>query len=143
MNKKKPGVIYKLSNPEFAGQIPTHQDIEVLPEDQKASKIGWTVQEFVGPEVHFPNQTKETITDKKSLQEGAKIWVPHVMGGYIPMTVKEDDYGELYGESECHIAVLKFGYDSRNCWSMLSLINKNAIKFIKTQKEINNAKKKF
>ncbi len=125
------GTIYKATEPEFVGQFPIRQDIEVIPADKEDKSIGWTVENYYsGAEITKPGSS-EPLTKESDLQVGDKIIVPTLFGNHNGV-VEKDSYSVLYAKiGENLVADLHFSTDDRRCWITFSTINVRALKNIK------------
>lgn len=111
-------------------KILSRTEISVLPADQDRPKLGFTIREYLGSPVYkrysSPDiriNTENTLKDREDVQEGDKLAIPWLTGGYVLMTVKRGEDGELYAQGSHHMAALGFDEDDRHCWTCCGLAN--------------------
>lgn len=115
-------------------KLPVRTELIVLTvDDPDERKLGFTMYERDGVEVHVydpdvrPEEVNESelkpITSKGGLQEGARILVPSLMGGFLVMDVERDGDGGLLANGDGVLAILEYGTDERACWTCVGLVN--------------------
>ena len=108
-------------------KILSHQDLTVLPADEpKQLKIGFTIKEYLGSPICKPNAVDVLLMKKDDIHVGDTIWAPG-LGGWLEVTVQQDENGHLYGASGKLVAFLEFDQDDRHCWIQTGIANTRAL----------------
>jgi hypothetical protein len=115
--------------------IPVRQELEVLSADEpKQLKLGWTITEYIGPEVYKWDERDGKpwpfrLSEEESLKAGDKLCFGWEAEGWS-YEVVEDEYGVLSGISRGGntSAVLRFDEDERHCWVAMGFINLRSIR---------------
>lgn len=99
-------------------------------DDPNAIKLGWTITEYIGPEIYYlPKDSADELVPvsiKEDLKEGSTFCTCG-LSGLISFEVYKDEYGFPYGECGNTMLCLQFDCDDRHCWTCVGFVNKRAL----------------
>lgn len=101
--------------------------------------MNFVVREYIGPQIYALDGVRTILEDLKNeddVQVGMRVSVPGLCGGYMHVTVRQGEWGGLYGytDDEKLMVTFEFAKDDRACWVCGGYINTRGLKRLELSK---------